>query len=307
MRRIKKYFSLLKQSAHEFSTDHGLKLSAALAYYTTFAIGPLILVIISLTGLFFEGEAITGSIYNQIRLLTGQQGADAIISIITNMQQQSSAAKYSIIGGVVLVFGATGVFVEIQDSINYIWSIRAKPKKGWLKFLTNRLVSFSLIVGMGFLLMVSLLINTLTDLLTARLERIFHGGSVLLFKCLNTAILFAVISFLFSVIYKVLPDARISWKDSWVGASFTGVMFLIGKFAIGYYLGTSSIGTTYGAAASIIIILSWVYYSAIILYFGAEFTKVYAKTLGKGIMPYSNAVYIVKTESREIPVPPHKD
>mgnify|MGYP003577926055 CR=1 FL=1 len=299
---VKSYFKLLKEAFSEFSADNVVKLSASLAYYTVFAIGPLLLVIISLTGLFFEKEAVTGELYNQISNLVGKDGAEQVFTIIRNMQEQQTAARYSIIGSVILIFGATGVFADIQDSINYIWSIRAKPKKGWLKFITNRLLSFSLIIGIGFLMIVTLLVNTLTDLFTDKLQRLFNSELVILFQIINLGILFLVVSFLFAVIYKVLPDARIRWRDAFVGARFTGLLFLIGKFLIGYYLGTSSIGSTYGAAASIIIVLSWVYYTAIILYFGAEFTKVYALNKGGGIEPYSNAVFIIKREAKELDI-----
>jgi membrane protein len=295
------WFKLLKESAKEFSNDNVVKLSASLAYYTIFAVGPLLLVIISLTGLFFEAESVTGKMYWQMRSLVGEEGATQIINIINNMRAQNAAAKYSIIGFVILIFGATGVFADIQDSINYIWSVRAKPKKGWLKFITNRLLSFSIILGIGFLLVVSLLINIITDALTGKLQEVFPSTTVIFFQILNIGILFGIISILFAVIYKVLPDAKIKWKDAFVGARFTGILFLIGKFLIGYYLGSSNIATTYGAAASVIIILSWVYYTSIILYFGAEFTKVYALNRGGGIVPYDTAVFIIKREAKELP------
>lgn len=297
---IKNYFKLLLEAGKEFIADNVIKLSGSLAYYTVFSIGPLLLVLISLVGLFYERETVTGSVYIQMQTLIGTDGANGVMDIIKQMQQQNDAAKFSVIGLIVLIFGATSVFADIQDSINYIWSIRAKPKKGWLKFLKNRMLSFSLIVGVGFLLIVSLFVNTLTDLLTSRLQRLFADQAVIFFKVVNVLILFTVISFLFAVIYKVLPDAFISWKDALVGASFTGVLFLVGKFAIGIYLGQSDIANTYGAAASIIIILSWVYYSSIILYFGAEFTKVYALSVGRGVKPYDNAVFIIKREAKEL-------
>lgn len=299
---FKTWFQLLKETAKEFSADNVIKLSGSLAYYTVFSMGPLLLVIISLTGLFFEREMVTGKLYGQIASLVGTSGADQVINIIQNMREKQSAAKFSIIGAVVLVFGATSVFTDIQDSINYIWSIRAKPKKGWLKYLRNRLLSFSIIISMGFLLIVSLFVNTMADVLTERLERLFVTEAVMLFKVVNLAILFFIISFLFAVIYKVLPDAKIRWKDAFVGAWFTGLLFIIGKFAIGLYLGSSDVASTYGAAASVVIILSWVYYTAVILYFGAEFTKVYAMSdKGGGIEPYDTAVFIIKREVKELP------
>lgn len=294
-------FRLLKQSGLEFMEDNAMKLSASLSYYTIFAIGPLLLVIISLIGLFMDREAITSNIYSQIQDLVGAQGAEQIINIITNIQKENVAQKFSIIGLVTLFISATAVFLEIQDSINYIWCIKAKPKKGWLRLITNRLLSFSLIIGMGFLLLVSLLANTVADVLTDRLVRLFGHGQAILFQGVGLSILFFIITLLFSIIYKVLPDAIIHWKDAFVGACFTGIMFLLGKFLIGYYLGNSRLGNTYGAAASIIIVLSWVYYSGVILYFGAEFTKVWALNRGHGIKPYRNAVFVLRHDVRELP------
>lgn len=298
---VKNYFRLLKHAVKEFSADNVVKLSASLAYYTVFSIGPLLLVVISFTGLFFEPEAVTGKLRMQIQSLVGAQGTEQLMQILQNLQHQNDAAKFSIIGIIVLIFGATGVFADIQDSINYIWSIRAKPKKGWLKFITDRLLSFSLVVGIGFLFIVTLMVNTLADALTERLQRLFTSSFVVLFQVINLGVLFLIVSCLFAVIYKVLPDAKIRWKDAFVGAFFTALLFLIGKFIIGYYLGNSAIGNTYGAAASIIVILSWVYYTSIILYFGAEFTKVYALDCGGGIEPYHTAVFIVKQEAKEMP------
>ena len=295
------YFKLLKESFSEFSADNVIKLSASLAYYTVFSIGPLLLVIISLTGLFFDPASVTGKIYEQMSNLIGEQGADQLINILQNIREQNTAAKFSIIGTVILIFGATTVFADIQDSINYIWSIKAKPKKGWLKYLKNRLLSFSLVIGIGFLLIVSLLVNTITDTLTDKLRDIFIDAAVIIFQVFNVLLLYAIISVLFAVIYKVLPDARIRWKDAFVGAGFTGFLFILGKFLIGFYLGNSELGNTYGAAASVIIILSWVYYTSIILYFGAEFTKVYALRKGGGIEPYDTAVFIIKREVKELP------
>lgn len=299
MKRIKKYWSILKETAKEFGADNVTKLSASLAYYTVFSLGPLMLVIVSLAGVFFETEAVKWKVYWQINELIGQNGADQIITIISKLQEKDASA-FGLIGAVILLFGATTIFADMQDSINYIWSIKAKPKKGWLKFLKNRLLSFSLIVGLGFLLIVSLLVNTAADLLTRKILNGLDKSAVEIFNVINTGILFVIISFLFAVIYKVLPDAKIRWKDSFIGACFTGVLFLLGKFLIGYYLGSSNMDNTYGASASIVIILSWVYYTSIILYFGAEFTKVYALRCGGGIHPYDTAVFIIKKEAKEV-------
>lgn len=305
--KLSSWIQIFKQTASEFSADNATKLAAALSYYTVFSIGPLILVIISSVGLFFETTRITQSVYNQISGMMGNDAAKQILEISNNMRVEQKASIFTIIGVVSLIIGATGIFAEIQDSINYIWSIKAKPKQGWLKYLKTRVLSFSLILSMGFLLLVSLLINTVVDLLTQRLARLFGDANVFLFKGVNYLILFTIITLLFTLIYKVLPDARIRWRDTVVGAAFTGLLFLLGKYGIGLYLGNSSTANTYGAAASVILLLLWVYYSAMILYFGAEFTKVYALHKGEGIRPLPHAVFIEKREIKELPNHPDEE
>ncbi len=300
MKKIKGYLNILKDAGNEFLDDNGTKLAASLSYFTIFAIGPLLLVVITVAGVFFKRDNVTGHIFNQMRNLVGADGAQAILNILDNVNKQPNKTLFGVIGAVVLVFSATSIFIEIQGSINYIWSIKTKPKRSWLKFITDRLLSFSLVVGIGFVLLITLVINTLMDLLTDRLQHFLGSSDVVLFHVINVIILFAVVTFMFAVIYKVLPDAVISWKDSLIGASFTGVLFIIGKFAIGYYLGSSNMTATFGAAASMILLLSWVYYSSIILYFGAEFTKVYALKCGRGIAAYDTAVFIVKNEAKEL-------
>jgi membrane protein len=301
MKKLKSFFSLLKKTFLGFIEDNAFKLSASLSYYTVFSLAPLLIIIISLAGAFFGREAVQGKVYNQLKGLIGSEPAIQVQEIIKNIQQTDQGAVGAIIGTIVLVIGATGVFIEMQDSINYIWSVKAKPKKGWLKFLTNRLISFSLIISMGFVLLVSLLVSALLDMLSDRLIRYFEDATIYLFYAINIIVILVVISILFAVIFKVLPDAIIRWRDAFVGALFTSVLFLLGKFAIGYYLGTSNLGPTYGAAASIVIILTWVYYSSLILYFGAEFTKMFAIHNGGGIRPNSTAVFIIKKEAKEIP------
>jgi membrane protein len=299
--KLKEYFNLIKDAGNEFIDDNATKLSASLAYYTIFSIGPLLLVMITLLGYFYKKATVTTQVFNQVSHIVGKTGAAELKSILDSISSQNHSTLFGVIGVVILIFGATGIFTEIQSSINYIWSIRTKPKRSWLKYITDRLLSFSLIIGMGFLMIVTLFINVIVDLFTNRLQNFLGGADIILVKGINIVLLFTVVTFLFSVIYKVLPDAKISWRDALVGASFTGVLFLIGKFVIGYYLSSSTSISTYGAAASLIILLSWVYYSSIILYFGAEFTKVYAMKWGKGIAIYETAVYIVKKEEKEVP------
>jgi membrane protein len=299
--RIRKVYNLFKSAGNGFIDDNAFKLAAALSYYTVFALGPLLIIIISLAGLFFGQEAAKGSIYFQLNGLLGADAAKQIQDIINNIQQSESSTTGAIVGGIILLIGATGVFTEMQDSINYIWSVKAKPKKSWLKYLTNRLLSFSIVVGMGFLLLVSLVINAVLNAISVRLTRILPNSDIDLFTSLNMIILVVTITGLFAAIFKLLPDATISWKDAWIGAVLTAALFLVGKTGISYYLGRANLGVTYGTAASIVIILIWVYYSALILYFGAEFTKMYAIQAGEGIRPKETAVFIIKSEAKEIP------
>lgn len=306
MKQIRWVFTLLKNTTIAFSNDNAFKLSASLSYYTIFALGPLLIIIISLSAIVYGKDVVEGRLYDQLSSLIGADAALHIQNILSNAQQTHATSLGAIIGFIVLFIGATGVFTEIQGSINFIWSVRAKPKKGWVKYLLNRLISFSLIVGLGFVLLVSLIINALLTLLSETLTKKFPHFPVGVFNLANSLIILTVITCLFAVIYKVLPDAIIAWKDAWIGSIFTALLFLLGKFLIGYYLGKANLGVTYGAAASVVILLAWVYYSSLILYFGAEFTKVYALFSGEGIRPKQTAVFIIKREAKEIS-PSHLD
>ena len=301
MKKLFAFFGILKKTISEFNNDEGMKLSASLSYYTIFSIAPFLVIVISVAGLVFGREAVEGRVYGQIKTLIGSDAAVQIQNIIANVQLKDHGLWGLIVGGVILIIGATSVFTEIQGSVNYIWSIRTKPRKGILKLVIDRLVSFSLIVGIGFILLVSLIINSLMDALYNRLERMFPNSSVHLLYAVNLVAIFIVIAALFTVMFKVLPDAKIEWKNSIIGASFTSVLFIIGKFLIGLYIGNSQLGQTYGTVASIFAILVWVYYTSIILYLGAEFTKVYSREMSNGIKPGDQAVYIIKTESKELP------
>lgn len=297
---LKSAGSILKKTFDGFLEDRALKLSAALSYYTIFSLAPLLLLMISLAGLFLGRDAIQGHVFNEINGLIGNQAAAQIQDIIKNMELSGKTNIALIIGAVTLIIGATTVFGEIQDSINLIWKIKAKPKRGWVKLLKDRLLSSSLIVGLGFLLIVSLMVNGALMALNDLIKRYFPEMTILLFNAINIAISFTVITILFAVIFKVLPDAKIAWKDVRKGAFFTACLFMLGRFVIGMYIETTSTGSAYGAAGSVIIILVWVYYTAAILYFGAEFTKVYAEHIGARIEPADYAVYIEQHELEKI-------
>jgi membrane protein len=285
-------WTLLKRSSSDFVEHKALKLSASLAYYTIFSLAPMLIVIIGLCSLFFGREAIEGRVYNELNEFIGKSAALEIQDVIKNTSKSRNNLIATIIGITTLMVGATGVFSEIQDSINMIWGIKVIPKRGWVKMLANRVLSFSMVISIGFLLMVSLLINALVAAFGDRLAHYFPNLTLYVFHVVNYLLTFGIITLLFAIIFKVLPDARIKWKDVTVGAVFTAFLFILGKLAITFYLGKSTLGVAYGAAGSIIIILIWVYYSSIILYFGAEFTQVYARTHGGEITPSAYSVLV---------------
>lgn len=282
-----------------FINDRCLKLSAALSYYTLFAIAPLLLILIYLAGKIYGQEAFEGKVFAEIHGFIGSEAAVQIQEIIQNAAIKGSSPWAIIVGLVTLFVGATGVFLEIQDSINQIWRVKAKPQKGWLKMITNRFLSFSMIATLGFLLIVSLVINGLVTALSSRLMAYFQDVTVVLVAIFNLALTFVIIAILLAVIFKFLPDAKIRWKDVRAGAIFTALLFMLGRYAIGLYIEKVGPGSTYGAAGSLIVILVWVYYAAAILYFGAEFTQVYTEKNGGKIEPASYAVHIVQTEEEK--------
>jgi membrane protein len=269
-------WNLLKKTYQEFDDDNAIKLSASLSYYTIFSLPPLLIIIMSIFSVFFGREAVTGRFFGQINGMVGNEAAIQIQETIKNIELSDSNT-----------FAA--IFAEIQSSINSIWGLKAKPDKGFIKFIKNRLMSFSMIASVGFLLLVSLMVNTVMDIINARLLVYFPDTTIYLFYVLNILVLFATTTILFSIIFKTLPDGYIAWKDALIGSSLHR-----------FYLGSSTVATVYGAAGSVIIILIWVYYSAIILYFGAEFTKVYSNAHGNKIIPNDYTVSI-KLDVIELP------
>ncbi|HEY4936590.1 MAG TPA: YihY/virulence factor BrkB family protein [Puia sp.] len=281
--RFKNSWQLLVRSINHFSDFNGFKLSAALSYYTVFSIAPLLIVIISLAGIFFGHLAVEGRIYHQISGLVGSDTALQIQNIIRNTEESNHGKMGGLIGSIILIIGASGVFSEIQSSINYLWSIPAPKKKAFLIAILRKLISFSLLIAFSFLLMVSLTANALLDVLSDRLKALFNDSLLNFFYIINLTLILLVISSMFMLIFKILPNSNISWKHAFAGALVTSILFLLGKFGIGYYLGHSKIGATYGATAAIVILMLWIYYSSIILYFGACYTAVYADYQGHPI------------------------
>ncbi len=287
---FKGIWEVLKNSFSGFSNDRIMKLSAALAYYTVFSIGPLLIVIVFLCSFFFGREAVEGNIYGQIQGFVGKDAAVQLQEIIKNAAISGKGAIAATIGVITLIIGATSMFGEMQDSINMIWELKAKPKSAIWQFIKNRLLSFGVIGSLGFLLLVSLAVSGVIEALSARLQAHFKEVTVVFFYVLDLVINFVVISVLFGVIFKVLPDAKIKWKDVMAGAIATAILFMLGKFGISFYIAKTKVSSSYGTAGSLVVLLVWVYYSAVILYFGAEFTKAYAMKYGGHIMPSEYAV-----------------
>lgn len=301
---LKGIWELLKDTFKGFSDDKLTRLGGSLAYFTVFSLGPLLVVIISFCGLFLKRDAIEGKVYSVLQGFVGQDTAVQLQEIIKNASIGNSSTIAAVIGIVTLVIGATGVFAEIQDSINSIWGLKPKPKHGLLKLILNRLLSFSIIVSLAFLLLVSLTVTGLIEAVNNRLRLHFPDVTVYVFYVINLVMTLGISMLIFAVVFKVLPDAKIKWKDVMTGAFVTAVLFLIGKFLISFYISQTNIGSTYGAAGSLVVILAWIYYSSLILYIGAEFTKAYAVRYGSAIYPNSYAVTTkqVEVETKETTV-----
>lgn len=296
---MKKAWAILKHSVEEVFDMRIFKLSAALAYYTIFSIPGLLIVVLWIADVLSgHDSSVKISLYSQIADFVGAGASRQIEETITKASDFPNKSISTIIGLGTLIFGATSIFAEIQDSINMIWRLKTRPKKGqgWLKLILDRLLSFSMVISLGFLLLVSLLINGLMDLFIEQLTKKIPQTQVTIAYLSNLAITFIITSFLFGLIFKILPDARIRWKAVRAGAFVTAILFMLGKFLISYYLARNQMTSAYGAAGSVIVILLWVYYSAVILYFGAAFTRVYCINNDMNIFPNNYAVWVEQVE-----------
>jgi membrane protein len=287
--RAQAVWSVIKETASDWKDDNASGLAAALAYYTLLSIAPLVVLAVAIAGLAFGEEAARGQISQQLSTVVGAQAGESIESIASSAHAPSAGVLSSIIGVVVLLFGASGVFGELQTSLNTIWEVEPKPGRGILGVIKDRFFSFTMVVGVAFLLLVSLVLSAAIAGLGRFLENALPGGEAL-WTVLNVAISLGIITLLFALIFKVVPDAKIRWHDVWVGAFVTAVLFTIGKLLIGLYLGKSSFSSSYGAAGSLVALVVWVYYTSQIVFLGAEFTQVYARRFGSRIVPTENAV-----------------
>lgn len=295
---IKDAWTITKRSVTDFFDGNILKLSASLAFFTIFSLPGLLIIIIWVSDLFYGREVAEGSVYHQIEGFVGHSAALEIQNTIRNATMSSESSFATVVGLIALMIGATSVFSEIQDSINRIWRLKAKPRKGFgiLKMIFNRLLSFSMIITMGFILLVSLVINGALDLLLGRWMSHYPELTVVIVYIVNLVITYIITTFIFAAIFKVLPDARIKWKHVRIGACVTAFLFMGGRFLISYYLGHNRMSSAYGAAGSIIVVILWVYYSSMILYFGAAFTHAYVIFKGSRIYPNNYAVWVQQIE-----------
>lgn len=296
MGRVRSFGSLLKETATQWSDDEAARQAASLALYTLLSVAPLLIVSIKVAGMVLGDEAARGQISSEIGSVVGAQAGAAIEAMVANAQTPGEGVLGSFVGIAVLLFGASGVFGELQTALNRIWDVKPKPGRGVLGFLRDRFFSFTMVMGVAFLLLVSLVVTAALATLTSHFQGLVPYP--VLWQILSVAIGLGVTTLLFGLIYKVVPDVKISWRDVWVGAFATAVLFSVGRVLLGWYVARSATVSPFGAAGSLVALIVWVYYSAQILFFGAEFTQVFATRFGSHIVPTSNAVRIDEGEPK---------
>ncbi|MFD1757240.1 YihY/virulence factor BrkB family protein [Rufibacter sediminis] len=294
--KLKEAWGIIVEVWLDFLDNNSFQKGAALAYYTIFALPPILIIIINSAGAIFGREAVRGQVYQQLRDLLGSKGASDIQDMVENINHSADFTFATVVGVTTLLIGATGVFVSLQESLNQIWGVKPKPRNEYLKLLWDRLLSFALILAIVFLLLVSLVIHAVVIAITSFLTNRIDPSILQLTQVANLVGSTLVVTFLFALIYKFLPDAKIRWGDVWVGSLVTSLLFALGKSIIGLYLGNSNFASIYGAAGSVIVVLTWVFYTSQIIFLGAQFTLVYARRYGANIYPSTYAVRVVNKE-----------
>lgn len=284
---------MFKEAASDWVEDKATQQGAALAFYSVLSIAPLL--IISVAAMVFDEQAARGHLVSEMGGLVGSEGAEAAETMLDSADQPEQSTFAAVVGIVMLLFGASGVFGQLQDSLNTIWEVRPKPGGGVWQLIRSRFLSMGMVLGTGFLLLVSLVLSSAISGLGTYLQDRWPGMETL-WHVLNFLVTMGVVTLLFALIFKYLPDAKIAWSDVWVGAILTAVLFAVGKLLIGLYLGKASVGSAYGAAGSLVVLLLWIYYSSLILFFGAELTQVYARRFGSRIMPKEGAERVTGAE-----------
>ncbi len=290
--KVKSIFLLLKEAVSDWSEDKASRLSAALAYYTAFSIVPLLVVTIFVAGLVIGDEAATGAIVQELSGMIGEESARFFQDLVVKAREPGSGGT-AILGILLLIVGATGVFGQLKDGLNTIWEVAPKKGRGFVRFLRDRFLSFAMVMGIAFMLLVSLALSAFLAAMTDIVAGWMPGQKVLMW-ILAFVVSTSVYAVLFAMLFKWLPDVKMAWKDVWLGAAITALLFALGKLGIGFYLGRGTVGSSFGAAGALAILLIWVYYSANILFLGAEITQVYAKRYGADIVPDEDAVPVTQ-------------
>ena len=286
----------LKRAVSQFSENNSLRLAAALAYTAAFSLPPLLIVVIAVAGLVFGQEAVSGQVFGQLRGLLGEDAAAGIQKTILNFNRHDSGPIATAIGVATLLFGASAFFATLQESLNDIWNLKPKPSNGMLQMLKTRLLSLGLVLSVGLLLLVSLVLSAGLAALDGYLRGLLPNVTVALFYVLDVVLSLGLTTVMFALLFHYLPDARVAWRDIRPGALLTAVLFVIGKYLIGLYVSKADPGSAYGAAGSIIVLLVWVYYSSLLVFFGAEFTQQLLAQFGQKVHPKSYAVGVVEKE-----------
>jgi membrane protein len=289
--RLGEVGSLLKTTVVEWIDDNAARVAAALAFYTLLSMAPLVLLSVALLGTLMGESDARSRILSEVGSVVGPQAAGALSAVVSSAAHSDSGFISSVVGIAVLLVGASGVFGELQYALDTIWGVKPKPGRGIMGVIKDRLFSFSMVIGVAFVLLVSLVISTILSSMGRVVADALPGGAIL-WQCVNLAVSVGVITVLFAIIFKVVPDIEIRWRDVLVGAFVTATLFSIGKYVLGLYLGTSSVASSYGAAGSVVALVVWVYYSSQLVFLGAEFTQVFARRYGCEIRPSRNAVFV---------------
>ena len=292
-----KYIKIVVDSVEDFTSNASMNFAAGTAFYTIFSLPALLIILINFGASIYEKEEIREEILTQITNLAGEESRQTLKSILENFALNSDDMISAGIAIAILIFSATTVFVSLQKGINHIWHIKPKPRKGWLKLAINRLLSFSIVLAIGFILVLSLVLDAVVSFTFGKLDDLLVNVNLELIYYAELIVSQLILILIFALMYKILPDAIVRWKDTWVGAFITAVLFIVGKFFIGLYMNTNDLSSTYGAAGSLVILLIWIYYSVVIFFFGAQITFYIAENMGGGVKPKSQAV---KVEEKEI-------
>lgn len=297
---FKETFSLLKETAKNWNEHDPWRMSAVIAYYAIFSLPGLLIVIIKVVGYFIGDKEVNDELFSTISAQMGPQAASQMRTIVEASNNSEGFSMAAIVGIGSLIFGATGMFYHVKESLNTMWEVEVKPRKAWLKLIRDRLFSFGMVLIIGFLMLISLMLSSLITFFSDYLNAVFPELGAFFFSAVNIVVSLAIITVLFALMFVVLPDAKVRLKDVWVGAFVTALLFVIGKTLIGVYLGYSDPGSAYGAAGSIVLILLWVSYTSLILFFGAEFTQTYGRRHGMEIVPVE---YAERVEKEKLSLP----